>query len=201
MNRIIKVLLVGLALLGLLSGCGTTPNSNYYLLNSGTLDVPTGSTPSLGIGPIAIPEYLNRNTFIYRRESNKLHINRFERWAEPLDNGIMRILRINLAALLDTQNIQSFPWSSKQRPEYGVGVTIVTLDANESQAVLVAEWHIYRPQSSEVVVRKINRLEQVISANSITASDIERAYSKLFFKLSEIIAREISGDIKNRGKE
>ena len=201
MNRIIKVLLVSLALLGLLSGCGTTPNSNYYLLNSGTLDVPTGSTPSLGIGPIAIPEYLNRNTFIYRRESNKLYINRFERWAEPLNKGVMRVLRMNLAALLNTQNIQSFPWSSKQRPEYGVGVTILTLDANDSRAVLVAEWHLYRPQSSETVVRKINRLEHLISAGSIAASDIEPAYSKLFLKLSEIIAVEISEDIKNGRKE
>jgi len=180
----------------ILSGCGTTPNSNYYLLNSNASPTPIGLSPSLGVGPITIPDYLNRNSFIYTLGDNKLHIARFERWAEPLDTGIMRVIQLNLASLLNTQNVQSYPWSGSTRPEYGVEVSVLILDANDTQAKLTAEWHIYRPQSNETVMRRISELQQPMAEGAIAASDIEPAYSKLFFQLSELIAKAIAEDIK-----
>jgi len=180
----------------ILSGCGTTPNSNYYLLNSNASQTPTGVSPSLGVGPITIPEYLNHNAFIYTLGDNKLHIARFERWAEPLDTGIMRVIQLNLASLLNTQNVQSYPWSGSERPEYSVEVSVLILNANNTQAKLTAEWHIYRPQSNETVLRRISKLQQPMAEGPIVANDIEPAYSQLFFQLSELIAKAIAEDIK-----
>ena len=107
MNTTLKGLIIILPLL--LGACGTTPASKYYLLSAETSRVPQGSTPSLGVGPIEIPEYLNRNALVYGREGNRLHVANFERWAEPLDSSIGRVVSLNLAALLDTQNVQRFP--------------------------------------------------------------------------------------------
>ncbi|MBL1321618.1 MAG: membrane integrity-associated transporter subunit PqiC [Methylophaga sp.] len=196
MSTLIKTIMIAFTMLAVVSGCGTTPNSNYYLLNSSAAQAPIGSSPSLGIGPITIPEYLNRNAFIYTLDGNKLHIAKFERWAEPLDTGIMRIIQLNLASLLNTQNVQSYPWSGKKRPEYGIEVSVLILDANDTQAKLTAEWHIYRPESNETVIRRISELKQTMAEGSIVATDIEPAYSKLFFQLSEVIATAITEDIK-----
>jgi len=79
MNTTFKSFIIALALPLILAGCGTTPASKYYLLSAEASGFPQGSTPSLGVGPIEIPEYLNRNALVYGREGNRLHVANFER--------------------------------------------------------------------------------------------------------------------------
>jgi uncharacterized lipoprotein YmbA len=192
MNIILKGLIIAVTLPIALLGCGTTPASKYYLLSVEASGFPDGASPSLGVGPIEIPEYLNRNALIYSREGNRLHIANFERWAEPLDSSIGRVVRLNLASLLNTQNIQVYPWSESERPEYAVEVNVINMDANDQQARLVAEWRIYTPKSRETIARKISNLSYDMPAGPVTAAEVAPAYSKLLLQLSEIIAAEIS---------
>jgi len=60
--NIARVILISLALPLLAASCGTTPASKYYLLGADVTEFPVASSPSLGVGPIEIPEYLNRNS-------------------------------------------------------------------------------------------------------------------------------------------
>lgn len=195
MNSILKGIIITVILPIALLGCGTTPASKYYLLSVEASSFPDGASPSLGVGPIEIPEYLNRNALIYSREGNRLHIAKFERWAEPLDSSIGRVVRLNLASLLNTQDIQVYPWSNSERPEYAVEVTVINMDANDQQARLVAEWRIYTPKSRETIARKISNLSYDMPAGPVTAAEVAPAYSKLLLQLSEIIAAEISEDM------
>ncbi len=195
MNSMLKIYLAVIVLT--LGGCGTTPPSKYYLLSAEAGQFPSGSTPSLGVGPIEIPEYLNRNALVYNREGNRLHIASFERWAEPLDSSISRVIRLNLASLLNTQDVQTFPWSNSDQPEYGVEVTVLNLNANNTRARLVAEWHMYRGQNRETILRRVIELEHPIQGSPITASEVAPAYSNLLLQLSEIIATAISEDQKS----
>ena len=176
---------------GLLTACGTTPNSNYYLLSSQVSGVPADGTLSLGVGPIEIPDYLNRNAFVYSRDNNQLHVASFERWAEPLDSGIERVLRLNLASLLRTQNVQSYPFGSTEKPEYAVEVSILRLDAGRAGARLTAQWRLHRPQQEDTITRRISKLHQDLPSKSVLAKDIAPAYSRLFLQLSEAIATAI----------
>jgi uncharacterized lipoprotein YmbA len=195
MNSILKGIIITVILPIALLGCGTTPASKYYLLSAEASSFPDGASPSVGVGPIEIPEYLNRNALIYSREGNRLHIANFERWAEPLDSSIGRVVRLNLASLLNTQNTQAYPWSENERPEYAVEVTVINMDANDQQARLIAEWHIYTPVNRETIARKISNLEYDMPAGPATAAEVAPAYSKLLLQLSEIIAAAISEDI------
>lgn len=195
MNNIHKGLIIALAVPLMLVGCGTTPASKFYLLSAEASQFPAGSKPSLGIGPIEIPEYLNRNALVYNREGNRLHIANFERWAEPLDSSIGRVVSQNLASLLDTQHVQRYPWSNSERPEYGVELTVINMDANDQRARLVAEWHIYKADIRETVVRRISKLNYDMPPGPVTAEEVAPAYSMLLLQLSEIIAAAISEDI------
>jgi uncharacterized lipoprotein YmbA len=195
MNSTLKGLIIAVILPIVLVGCGTTPASEYYLLSVEASRFPDGASPSLGVGPIEMPEYLNRNSLVYSREGNRLHIANFERWAEPLDSSIGRVVRLNLASLLNTQNIQIYPWSDSERPEYGVEVTVINMDANDQQARLVAEWRIYTPKNRETIARKISNLSSDMPAGPVTAAEVAPAYSKLLLQLSEIIAAVISEDM------
>lgn len=181
-----------LVLTALLTACGSTPASNYYLLTA-TEQIPTGTSPSVGIGPITIPQYLNRNALVYNREGNALHIATYERWAEPLEDGLQRVLSLNLAGLLDTGSVQSFPWARERAPEYAVAVTILSLDAGNGQATLVAEWTVQRPATGEVLQRRISRLQQSLPASDTVAAELPGTYSNLLLQLSELIAAQITG--------
>ena len=190
--NIARVLLILLALPLAVASCGTTPASKYYLLSADVTEFPTDSSPSLGVGPVEIPEYLNRNSLIYNREGNRLHIASFERWAEPLDSSVERVVRLNLASMLNTGNVQGYPWPNNERPDYAVAINVLNLDANDHRASLVVEWQIRRLEAEKTLLRRISALETDIEEGPVTAAEVAPAYSNLFFQLSTIIAREIS---------
>ena len=60
MNNTLTRAAMFLSLAILLVSCGTTAPTNYYLLGARVGAPVTSQSPSLGIGPIEIPEYLNR---------------------------------------------------------------------------------------------------------------------------------------------
>lgn len=179
-------------LLALGTACGSSPPINYYVLSAHEHAVPSGNSPSVGIDPITIPEYLARDKLVTSREGNTLKVATADRWAEPLEEGIQRVLAINLAGQLDTQAIVLFPWRQGQAPEYGVRVNLLGLDASADKATLAADWRVYRPGSDEVVSSNLVRLEEALSESDADA--IAAAYSKLLFQLSKDIATSIDTD-------
>lgn len=195
MKKLYRTLIAGLSLPLILVGCGTTPASHYYLLSAQATQTPSGTSPSVGVGPIEIPEYLNRHAMVYNRDGNKLHIANFERWAEPLDSSISRVVRLNLASTLNTQDVQAYPWKRSSRPEYGVALTILGLEANDRNAKLVVEWHIRKPHSDKTLMRRIDKLQLDLPTGAVRASEVAAAYSELFYQLSSKIAGEITADI------
>jgi uncharacterized lipoprotein YmbA len=183
-----------LALVALLAGCSSSPRSNYYLLTAKHGAAPTGAEHSLGIGPIEIPEYLNRSNMVYNRQGNKLQVADLDSWAEPLDEGVKRVMAINLAQLLNTHEVRSFPWHPKRAPDYGVQLNILALDANEQEATLATEWLVYRTTDAEPVQRRISLLHQPMPAGELKPGDVASAYSALLLQLSELIAKVIIAD-------
>jgi uncharacterized lipoprotein YmbA len=184
-------LFCGIAAALLLVACGSSPQHNFYLLSAESRALASGQSPSLGIGPIEIPEYLNRNSLVYSRGSNQLHIASFERWAEPLADGIERVLGLNLAAELGTQNIRPHPWQRTDAPAYAVQLWVLSLDAAGQEAELVVEWRVSRPGESAPLERRISRLSQPLPGPEWQAADAAGAYSKLLQALSAEIAAVI----------
>lgn len=192
MNNTITVTAWVFALALSLTACGSSPRNNYYLLTAAGSHSASGQSPALGIGPVEIPEYLNRNGLVYSRQGNQLQISSQERWAEPLEDGIGRVLGMNLASLLDTQNLRYFPWNPNRAPDYGIKITVLTLDANEQQATLVAEWRVSRPDTRTTVLQRISQLQQDLPGDKFDPAQLAPAYSNLLYQLSEIIAAAIS---------
>lgn len=200
MNRTIPSLIGALALGLLLAGCGSSPPNNYYLLSAHEFPTPGGDTPAIGVGPIEIPEYLSREGVVYRRQGNSLQVASLDLWAEPLVNGVQRVLVLNLAGLLNTQDVQFFPWHPERAPQYGIKVNVLQLETVDGQALLTAEWLVYRPGSKDIVQRRISRLQSALlsdgEAGSVQsdAEQVAAAYSTLLYQLSEIIAAAVTSD-------
>ena len=175
----------------LLAAC-TTPPSTHFLLTATMGEVPDSQSPSIGVGPIEIPEYLNRNTLVYRGQDNELIIARQSRWAEPLEDGISRVVSLNLAELVGTENVRSFPWHPKRSPDYGVKIRILRMDTTESEAVLVAEWVVYRPDDAEQAQREISKRSLPLIPSKPVPAQLPAAHSALLYQLSEEIAAGIA---------
>lgn len=184
----------------LLTGCGSSPPNNYYLLSPHSFSPADENTPTVGVGPIETPEYLSRENLVFNSAENSLEVSSENMWAEPLNDGIQRVLVLNLAGLLKTQSVVYFPWHRKRAPDYGVKVNLLQLDANAQEAVLTAEWLVYRPTSSESVNRRISRLQLPLTPGIPPAKQVAQAYSELLFQLSEIISREIAADASKRSE-
>jgi uncharacterized lipoprotein YmbA len=167
----LALITLSLSLVVLLPGCGSSPRTKHYLLTAQEAPVPSGDSPSLGIGPIAIPQYLARDKLVYNQRGNQLQVASEERWAESLDDGIQRVLAINLAGLLNTQDVRYFPWPPKQ---------------------VTAEWLVYRAADAEQVKRRISRLQHPMPPGELNPAEVAPAYSALLYQLSEVIAETIT---------
>jgi uncharacterized protein len=194
MSKTIRSLACALSLGLILAGCGTSPANNYYLLSAHEFAAPGGETPAVGVGPIEVPEYLSRESMIYQRAGNTLQLASLDLWAEPLSDGVQRVTVLNLAGLLNTQDVRFFPWHPKRAPQFGVKVNVLQLEIVEQQALLTAEWLVYRPDNSETVQQRISRLQSALPNGESGGEQVAAAYSSLLFQLSEIIAAAITAD-------
>ena len=178
----------------ILMGCGSSPPNNYYVLSAQEFPAENGDTPAIGVGPIEVPEYLMRQNLVYNHDENTLHVFSVDLWGEPLVDGIQRVMALNLSGLLKTQNMRFFPWNPQRAPDYAVKVNLLQLDANKDEAMMKAEWLVYRPTNGEAVTRRISQLKTPLPSGASEPEQVAEAYSQLLLQLSEIIAANIRTD-------
>jgi len=182
-------LFVGLIVAALLAACGSTPRSNYYMLSSDAPGVPGGGGPAIGVGPVTVPDYLRNREMVLNRDNHRLRMESYERWAEPLDAGILRVTALNLARLLDTQQVQAFPWTRAATPDFSIRISVVELSMQGDQARLVASWSIAQTGPDKVLTQQISQLTE--SRRSDDAAGVAAAYSALLLQLSREIAAAV----------
>ena len=104
MNPILRHTTIFLALLTLLlTACGRSAPTHFYLLDSGQPPLTADSLPaaSLSIAPVSVPDYLDRNGLVRRSDGQtRLEVSELDIWAEPLGQGARRVLGEVLAARL-----------------------------------------------------------------------------------------------------
>src|SRR5512147_1114381 len=121
MNRFTS--LICLLISFLLSGCGNfspraDPSRFFTLTAIAQPAAPAAkesSNPggvSLGIGPIRLPGYLDRQEIVTRVSPNRMDLSEYDQWAEPLETNFNRVLGQNLAILLPINRLVFFPWES-----------------------------------------------------------------------------------------
>jgi uncharacterized lipoprotein YmbA len=98
-HSFVVVVLLGLA------ACGSNPvEDNYYSLvlaaDDVTAPVDTGeSNPHLIVGPVQLPEYLQRRGIAMQIGANQIQTANHHLWAEPLEEAISKVLVRDIADL------------------------------------------------------------------------------------------------------
>lgn len=144
------------------------------------------STLAVGIGPIKIPGYLDREQLVTRISQNRLAIAENDRWAEPLEENFSRVLSQNISILLQTDRIVAYPWERSQQPNYQVQVELLRFEPNVEQVVeLWARWSIIDSAKKAITVKetyvtrpaKNKSAEAAVASMSETAADLSREVS------------------------
>lgn len=161
MIRYLICVLTGSLLLSifLLSGCTlrSVPEVRYFGLLTmdqlgDTRRVAAHPEMKLGIGPLTIPDSLQRSQIVTRQYENQFQFDEYNRWAGILEKELLSAIGDNLSVLLAVKNVGFFPWMSYFAPTCSVALDIQRFDgALNGEAALEAKWRIVDTKSSIVL--------------------------------------------------
>ena len=147
----------GLWLFTLVASCSPlapqTDPSRFYVLHPTPVEPSTDSSQKLsditfGVGPFELSPYLERSQLVTRVGPNEVSLSTVDRWAEPLREGIMRIMEENLVWYLEPQDVISHPWTSLEQPDYAIQMEMAQFERSaEGDAELWAIW-VVRPAAT-----------------------------------------------------
>ena len=153
------IFVLGSVLLGILSitGCGTSQKTDFYQLEEiskmSLIGVEKGSI--IGVGPISLPEYINRPQIVTRNSEHHFNVSEFNRWIEPINDSISRLLVINLSNNLNSNRIYWIPRSDRQYPlDLRIAIDIGRFDGQLGKSVVLeSRWTIFDKDDKPVLTR------------------------------------------------
>jgi uncharacterized protein len=192
-----------------LAGCAVSDPTQYYTL--GPLPAPSGesrtsgSTPrsvatetgtgavGIGVGPVIMPGYLDHSQIVIRTGAGQVELSTFYRWAEPLHDGIVRMLAEEIGARVPTDRIVTFPWRGfvARSLQYQVVLAVVQFDGRPgSDVTLDTRWRILGRDGDELVFRR----------STVTEATTGAGYERLVAAMSRAVATlggEIATEIRS----
>lgn len=84
----------------LLAACSGTADSRYYLLSAAPPAAPATGAKAVAVAAVHLPGVLDRPELVVRTGAETVEILEFDRWAEPLDQMVPRVLAQDLSSRL-----------------------------------------------------------------------------------------------------
>ena len=185
-----------LALGGCLGGGSQTPPTRFFVLNSlyttanETKPVTDLKKAIVVIGPVTLTQVLDRPQIIIRQSDNEIRVSDLDRWAEPLQENLTRVVVDNLAILLSRGRVIRFPPSSSIPFEYQVLMEVTRFDGKPGDEVtLRARWAILGNNGETVLLKQESVLNEPTGGDTI--AEMVSAQSRLVAKFSRDIAEAL----------
>jgi uncharacterized lipoprotein YmbA len=144
----------------------------------------------VGLGPVRLPEYLEQPALLTRTSPTEIRPSLTDRWSEPLDTMLPRVLGDDLSQIFRSQNIVMFPWYSTARPEWQIEIDIVRFEPNAAGEVsLIAQWRVHELGAGGRSRAAESRIMQ--QASSTDPAQRAQAMSTALGKLAEELAQAL----------
>jgi hypothetical protein len=187
-----------------IAGCAGSPPSRFYTLSpldavdAAGKNLSQGNAVIVAIGPVHIPDYLDRPQIVTRTGRNELSLAEFDRWPGSLKLDVARVMLDNLSIILHEQQVSIVPWRRAIPSECRVAVDISAFDIYlNDHVVLKANWVLYDKDGKKVVAMKDASYREPMKGNDYNAA--VAAMSKCLISLSRGVAETIKGAV-NQGK-
>jgi uncharacterized lipoprotein YmbA len=130
-----------------------------------------GRTVNLGLGPITIPRYLDRPEVVTRLSATEFSISDTDRWGEPLDTSVSRVLAQDLSTDLPGLHVVFFPWSRKTPIDYRISVDFRRLEkTSDGKAVVQSVWNLYGGPDNNFIQRGVTSFSAPAGEDQRSAS-------------------------------
>lgn len=183
-----------------LAGCGRSTPTNYYLLEGGigTLQVDRLPQKTLRVAMVEGPNYLNRNNIVSRVKGEpRLILAEFHLWAEPVTNGVRRVIAETLTKPMLENGISVLPPGSPNGGDYVLLLDIQRLDGNfDDKAVFECHWSLVDKTEKNLGAGIFAAEETVAGANYDKLVSTESA---LVRQLGEYLAQRLLPIIGKHG--
>ncbi len=140
-------------LLSLAACTTTTPPSSFYTLDPDYAIKPDSRRDlTLALGPISMPQYLDRPQIVTREGGNRLKVDEFNRWGGSLEEEIAGVLAHRLNGRLGTHRIYDYPSRVGSNTDYRIALDIRRLDGPlGGELRLDVAWSIVDDRSGAIV--------------------------------------------------
>ena len=180
-------------------GCAAikTKSARFYVL-SPMVDVETGKQLasgeagyiSISINPVSLPKYLKKSQIVTRTGNNELHLAEFDRWAGKIEEDIGRVIAENLAHMLSTDKVLSYPAISAVDTDYTIEMDISRFEGSLGESIeLIARWAVFDIQEKNV--KNITSTRILESVQGFDYADMVAAQSRALASLSRELADAI----------
>lgn len=192
-------LIVAILALPLLSSCSLrTATTNLYSLNTGVAVSPPSASPvSIGVGPIELPNILERPQIVTRKKNNEVEIAELHQWGGRLEEDIGQLIAESLAKQLETAAVFTYPWPRRLSPDYQVSIRFARLDGVPGDSItLSALWELrdLKNNSESIIHRAF--IQEPIENHRYTA--YVAAISRSIQQLADEIATTLKEAEKDR---
>jgi uncharacterized protein len=174
--------LLALACLGTLTACSSPPGRLYTL--SAPEPPASAASPALhvALGPVTIPAGVDRPQLVVRQSAVRVAALEQERWAEPLREGVPRVLADALRSRLHEASVSTLAMAASP-PDLHLAVDITRYEAIAgSEVIIAAHWRLRSADAKttregSTVARQVVRggaqdYEAVVAAEAAALADI-----------------------------
>lgn len=195
MMRSLTVGMLAVCMAMALAGCSRSPRVTFYTLEPGAkVEAAAAATavPAVAVGPVTLPEVVDRPQLVMRVAANRVDILETHRWAEPLKSEIPRLIAENLGRLLGSSRVSSYLQHAGADADYRVLVDIQRFESSPGEAVTVeAVWSLRRaaggcPKTGRSLVR------EPVGAEGY--DPLVAAYGRALLAVSRDLARAIRAE-------
>ena len=178
----------------LLAACGSAPKDRFYTLAPASAMAPaaTASTPArygVAIGPVRVPEALDRTQMVVREGPNRVEILDQHRWAGSLRSEIARALAAGVGAQLPEAQVSVHDGQAGRNAAYRVAVDIERFDAMLNDSVAVqALWTLRQEGGKELGSGRFAATEPTGPGGH---DAIAAAYAKVLSAMSAQVAQAV----------
>jgi uncharacterized lipoprotein YmbA len=142
----------------LANGCASSPQASFYTLSPERVQEQTetgtpapATTWAIVMGTVTIPEINDRPQFVLRVDPNRITLDEFSRWADPLKSQIRRVIAADLALQFPGALVSGYPQSVDPKLTYLVSVDVQSFESAPEAASVSVLWSVKPPKEGAPV--------------------------------------------------
>ncbi len=188
------------AALALTAGCTSTP-ARFHTLDAASTPATTATAadrpgaPVLAVGPVTVPELVDRPQLVLRGPGSRVTILESQRWAEPLADGVTRVIVRSLAEAMPDAVVM--PASTVLAAAWRLQVDVTALDVDAGRATVELAWSAQSRERTGDTGGTISG--HAIESEPVAAQDVDgfiEAQRRALQRAASRIARAIGASIR-----